>query len=150
MMVLDSVQLLAAVQRTLSSQVLPKLDDDFARVQIAATLKILEEISDRLEHGDPCEDLNRGITADVIDFANRVQSDKPDFSAALKQAVASVGDEGDVREENRRLVESLWSLATTTDPENRKELLNLLASRGIEASEKDARWICSEALLSLI
>lgn len=150
MLTLNSVQLLAAVQRSLTSHVLPMLEDDFARVQIAATLKVLEEVSDRLQHGDPCDDLNRGIKSDVIDFASQVQSDQPDFATALQQAVASAGDEGDAREINCRLVESLWSLMAKTDPENQRKLLDLLARQGVAASEKDARWLCPEALLSLI
>ena len=42
MFVLDSVQILAAVRRSLTKHVLPALEDDFARVQIVQTLKALE------------------------------------------------------------------------------------------------------------
>ncbi|MBQ73932.1 MAG: hypothetical protein CMQ20_02770 [Gammaproteobacteria bacterium] len=150
MIVLDSVQLLDAVHRSLSSNVLPMLEDDFARVQIAAALKILEEVGDRLENGDPCEDFNAAISADVTDLAGRVQKDEPDFAQALEAAVASALDGGEPRDVNRQLVESLWSAATKTDAKHRTELLSLLNERAKEISANDARWICPEALLSLI
>jgi len=150
MIVLDSIQLLDAVHRSLSSNVLPVLEDDFARVQIAAALKILEEVSDRLENGDPCEDFNSAISADVADFADRVQKDSPDFANALGEAIAKAGGAGEPRDINRQLVESLWSAATKADTKHRTELLSLLNERAKEISANDARWICPEALISLI
>ena len=150
MMVLDSVQLLDAVQRSLSSNVLPVLEDEFARVQIAAALKLLEEVSERLEQGDPCDDLNRSIVADLTELTNRLKKDDPDTAMALEEALASASSDDGPREYNRQLVEGVWAVSKKTDAETQTQILNLLINRNIEAAEKDARWICPEALMSLI
>ncbi|MBT4161306.1 MAG: hypothetical protein HOE54_08365 [Gammaproteobacteria bacterium] len=150
MMVLDSVQLLDAVKRSLSSNVLPALEDEFARVQIAAALKLLEEVSERLEKGDPCDDLNRIVVSDLTELTGRLQKDDPETAKALQEAVASAGNEDGPREYYRQLVEGVWAVSKNTDPETHAEILNLLINRNLEAAEKDARWICPEALMSLI
>ena len=47
MILLDSVEILAAVRRSLETHVLPDLRDDFARVQVLSALKALAEVEDR-------------------------------------------------------------------------------------------------------
>ena len=51
MILLDSVEILAAVRRSLEAHVLPDLRDDFARVQVQSALKALAEVEDRLANG---------------------------------------------------------------------------------------------------
>ncbi len=150
MLTVDSVQILAAVRRSFDAHVLPKLDDDFARVQVAAALKALEEVSHRLEEGDPCELLNSNIESDAVELANTVRGESPDFASALDRAVAGAPRGDDPRERNRQLVEALWPLASQEGDANAAKLLELLSRRGIEAAERDAVWMCPEALLSLI
>ena len=52
MILLDSVEILAAVRRSLEAHVLPDLRDDFARVQVQSALKALAEVEDRLVNGE--------------------------------------------------------------------------------------------------
>jgi hypothetical protein len=81
MIVLDSIQILAAVQRSLETHVLPELSDDFARVQVQSALKALAEVSDRLERGDPSQRSNQIIESEVAALAESVRATSPDFAA---------------------------------------------------------------------
>ena len=51
MILLESQQILAAVQRSLQIHILPQLEDDFARIQVSAALEALREVSDRMSEG---------------------------------------------------------------------------------------------------
>ena len=83
MIVLDSVQILAAVARALETHVLPELEDEFAAVQVHATLKALAEVSDRLQNGDPCQRMNERIEAGARGVAESIRAESPAYAEEI-------------------------------------------------------------------
>ena len=110
MILLDSVEILAAVRRSLEAHVLPELSDDFARVQVQSALKALAEVEDRLEKGDPCERMNHDIEAGVRELADAVRSESPGFAESLEEALAAAPPGAKPREHARQVGEALWRL----------------------------------------
>jgi hypothetical protein len=146
---LDSVEILAAVRRSLEAHVLPELSDDFARVQVHAALKTLAEVGDRLENGDPCERSNRIIESGVRELAESIRSEDPAFAAKLDAALSAAPDEGPPRERARRLGESLWTLVSGNDAPAAARLLELLRQEALRTVGEDNTWMCGEAIASL-
>ena len=146
---LDSVEILAAVRRSLQAHVLPELSDDFARVQVHAALKTLAEVGDRLENGDPCERSNRITVAGVRELADSLRSENPGFAAKLDAALAKAPDGGPPRERARRLGESLWELVSGNDDPAAARLLELLRQEALRTVGEDNAWMCGEAIASL-
>jgi len=149
MFVLDSVQILAAVRRSLTNHVLPALDDDFARVQVVQTLKALEEVEDRLVNGDPSARSNEVVESGVRELADSLRGDSPDFAEKLDAAMAAVPDDGEPRERARRMGEALWPLVTSGAAPGSALLLALLQQEAIRILSEDNRWICPDAIASL-
>jgi hypothetical protein len=149
MFVLDSVQILAVVRRSLTNHVLPALDDDFARVQILQTLKALEEVEDRLVHGDPSAHSNEIIGSGARELADSLRGESPEFADKLDAALAAVPADGEPRERARRLGEALWPLVTSGDEPGSTRLLELLQQEAIRILGEDNRWICPDAIASL-
>jgi hypothetical protein len=149
MFVLDSVQIIAAVRRSLTNHVLPALEDDFARVQIVQTLKSLEEVEDRLVNGDPSARSNEVIESGVRKLVDSLRGESPEFAEKLDAALATVPAEGDPRERARRIGEALWPLVTSGEDPGSTQLLALLQEEAIRILGEDMRWICPDAIASL-
>jgi hypothetical protein len=149
MFVLDSVQILAAVRRSLTKHVLPALDDDFARVQIVQTLKALEEVEDRLLNGDPSARSNEVVASGVRELADSLRDESPEFADKLDAAMAVIPAEGEARERARRIGEALWPLVTSGDDPGSAQLLELLQQEAVRILGEDNRWICPDAIASL-
>ena len=149
MFVLDSVQILAAVRRSLTSHVMPALNDDFARVQILQTLKALEEVEDRLANGDPSTRSNEIVLSGVRELADSLRAESPDFAAKLDAAVATVPADGEARERARRIGEALWPLVTLGEAPGSARLLDVLQQEAVRILGEDNRWICPDAIASL-
>lgn len=149
MFVLDSVQILAVVRRSLTNHVLPALADDFARVQIKQALKALEEVEDRLVNGDPSTRSNEIVTSGVRELADSLRAESPDFAEKLDAALATVPAEGEARERARRIGEALWPLVTSGETPGSARLLDVLQQEAVRILGEDNRWICPEAIVSL-
>ena len=152
MQLLDSKQILDAVARSLETHVLPKLEDDFARVQIASALKALQEVGDRLEHGDPCDALNDRIEQGAREIADGARDSSPDFAARLLKALDGIADTKSTtstRDRNRQLGEALWELVSKNDDPAAKQLLALLSQLALESANADNAYLCGEAIVSL-
>ena len=149
MFVLDSVQILAAVRRSLTNHVLPALHDDFARVQIVQTLKALEEVEDRLGNGDPSVRSNEIVASGVREIADSLRAESPEFAEKLDAAMAAVPADAEARERSRRMGEALWPLVTSGDEPGSTRLLELLQQEAIRILGEDNRWICPDAIASL-
>lgn len=149
MILLDNQQILGAVRRSLEIHILPKLDDDFARVQVASALKALEEVMDRLSDGDPCDALNADLITGSRAIAERHRGDSPEFVRALEQALAGFPEDADARDQNRYLGESLWSLVSGNEDPAAKEVLALLYKQALAIFGADGKYMCGEAIASL-
>ncbi|MBW2275139.1 MAG: hypothetical protein JRG96_17870 [Deltaproteobacteria bacterium] len=149
MIVLDSIQILSAVQRSLETHVLPELHDDFARVQVLSALKALAEVSDRLERGDPSQRSNDIIEAEVRALADAVRSSSPDFAAGLDAALAAVPHGDAPRDRGRQLGEALWGLVSGSEDPAAAQLLALLQAEALRTMSEDNAWMCPEAIASL-
>jgi hypothetical protein len=137
MIVLDSVQILAAVRRSLANHVLPQLSDDFARVQVQSALKALEEVSDRLQNGDPADRSIGIIEAGVQDLAGSVRSESPAFARGLDAALAAAPEDGTSRDRARQLGEALWSLVSDSEDPAAARLLALLQEEALRTMHED-------------
>jgi len=149
MILLDSVEILAAVRRSLEAHVLPELRDDFAQVQVQAALKALAEIGDRLENGDPCERSNRNLEAGVRELAESVRSESPAFATGLEAALAAAPRDAAPRERARQLGEALWRLVSGSEDPAATRLMALLREEALRTASEDAVWMCGEAIASL-
>ncbi|MBW1683934.1 MAG: hypothetical protein JRS35_02610 [Deltaproteobacteria bacterium] len=149
MILLDSVEILAAVRRSLEAHVLPELRDDFAQVQVQAALKALAEIGDRLENGDPCERSNRNLEAGVRELAESVRSESPSFATGLEAALAAAPRDAAPRERARQLGEALWRLVSGSEDPAATRLMALLREEALRTASEDAVWMCGEAIASL-
>jgi hypothetical protein len=145
---LSSTQILAAVRRSLETHVLPEVSDDFARVQIAAALKALEEVGDRFENGDPCERSNARLEAGLREIARNARGASPDFAAGL-EAVLETPSSGEPRERARRLGEAIAAFLGRSDASATRQVLQFLHDEAAESTAEDTRWACHEALQSL-
>jgi hypothetical protein len=149
MIALDSVEILAAVRRSLEAHVLPELRDDFARVQVQAALKALAEVCDRLENGDPCERSNRILEAGVRELAESVRSGSPAFAAGLEAALATAAESDAPRDRARQRGEALWRMVSAVDDPAADRLLALLSAEALRTMFEDNVWMCPEAIASL-
>jgi len=149
MIVLDSAQILAAIRRSLENHVLPELSDDFARVQVQAALKALEELSDRLVNGDPADRSVAIIESGVKDLAESIRSESPAFARGLDEALAGAPEGGTSRDRARQLGEALWNLVSGSDDPAAARLLALLQQEALRTMSEDNAWMCPEAIASL-
>lgn len=150
MILLDSVEILAAVRRSLEAHVLPELRDDFARVQVQAALKALAEIGDRLENGEPCERSIHNIEAGVRELADSIRSESPAFAEGLVAALAAPPADAAPRERSRQLGDALWSLVSGSEDPAAVRLMALLREEALRTASEDAEWMCGEAIASLM
>jgi hypothetical protein len=149
MILLDSVEILAAVHRSLEAHVLPELGEGFARVQVQAALMALTDVVDRLEKGDPCERMNQRIEADARELAESARADSPAFAERLEAALAATPEGGESRDRARQLGEALWSLVCDSEDPAAAKLLEVVRDRAIQSAQEDVVWMCPEAIHSL-
>ena len=149
MILLDSVEILAAVRRSLEAHVLPELGEGFARVQVQSALMALADVSDRLEKGDPCERMNQRIEGDARALVESTRADSPAFAERLEAALAATPEGDGPRDRTRQLGEALWTLVCESEDPAAAKLLELVRDRAIQGAQEDVVWICPEAIHSL-
>lgn len=150
MILLDNQQILTAVQRSLETHILPMLDDDFAKVQVASAMKALQEVLDRLADGDPCDRMNADLVSGGRAIAAEHAESSPTFSRQLEQVLTALPETGEARDKNRALGEALWQLVEgENDDPAAKALLRLLYDQALAAYSADGRYISIEAIASL-
>jgi HAMP domain-containing protein len=149
MILLDSLQILAAVQGSLKTHILPKLEDDFAQIQVAAALKALEEVSNRIAQGDPCDETNAELLAGARKVAEDHRMSSPDLVARLEAALDAIPSEETGRALNRRLGTALWELVAKNEDPAALDLLELLRAQALKSYSGDTQYISGEAIASL-
>jgi hypothetical protein len=146
---LETQQILAAVERSLETHILPQLEDDFARVQVAAALKALQEVRDRLRDGDPLDAMN----AAVIDGARTIVANHAETSAEFVGRLKSVLDGFDAsavpRDLNRQIGADLWPLVSRNQDPAALALMDILRAQAQAANGADIRYMSLEAIKSL-
>ncbi|MBW2230660.1 MAG: hypothetical protein JRG92_09505 [Deltaproteobacteria bacterium] len=150
MILLDNHQILAAVQRSLQTHILPMLEDDFAKVQVASAMKALQEVCDRLADGDPCDRMNADLMAGARSIVVEHERGSPELCRRLEQLLSSMPENEDARDLNRALGEGLWQLvAAAHDDPAAKGLLKLLYDQALAVYSADGQYIAIEAIASL-
>ncbi len=150
MVVLDSVEILAAVRRSLEEHVQPELTGSFARVQVEAALKALAEVSDRLEKGDPCDRVNTRIEAGVRELAESIRAESPAFAESLDEVLAAPPRADEPRDRTRQLGAALWEMFSNSDDPRAAGLRDLFREQAVQIAREDGVWICEEAIRSLM
>ncbi len=148
MILLDSQEILAAIHRSLETHVLPAIDDDFARLQVDAALLALDEVADRLEHGDPYIAVNDRLETRLADLASEIRADSPALAGQLDATLVDAGPIDDPRERNRVLGESLTGAMQSADP-GVARLRQLMTEEVGRIAGEDSRWMCASAINSL-
>jgi len=149
MILLDTSETLAAVQRALEAHVLPELEDDFARVQVQAALRALAELQHRIEHGDPCDTMNRNIDAGVRAIADDVRDESPEFAAGLLSALDAAPADATARARACAVGNALWERIAASDGPGAARVFEVLRSEAIRTAAEDRDWMCLEAIVSL-
>jgi HAMP domain-containing protein len=149
MILLDSAETLAAVQRSLEAHVLPELQDDFARIQVQAALCALAELGHRLENGDPCERMNQNIDAAVRAIAEDQRAGSPEFAASLEAALDAAPAEAAARVRARSVGDALWRLISASTEPGAARVFEVLRDEAIRTAGDDREWMCGEAIASL-
>ena len=149
MILLDSAEILAAVQRSLEAHVLPELRDDFARIQVQAALRALAEVGHRLENGDPRERMNQNIDAAVRAIAQNVRAEDPEFAAGLEAALAAAPAEATPRMQAREVGDALWRRISGSEEPGAARVFEVLRDEAIRTAGEDREWMCGEAIASL-
>jgi HAMP domain-containing protein len=145
---LDSDQILAAIGRSLSTHVLPALEDEFATVQVHAAITALEEVRERLANGDPYVRVNADLRDSLCSFADEVRTTSPDAAARVDAALTELDGSDDPREQHRRLAEALTELLALDEPAL-AGLRSVIEQQTIQAASADAVHICGPAIESL-
>ncbi len=152
---LDSVQTLAAVRRSLQLNVLPALDDEFARLQVLAALKALEDVGDRLERGDPLERSSQRLRDGLVAIAAEARAAAGAGEGAgagagvedVEALVARADAETDARARAHVLRTGASALLGTGPLA--AQVLALCNQEASVVSMEEAPWMCAEAIESL-
>jgi len=150
MIVLDSVQILAAVARALETHVLPESQDEFAAVQIHAAIKALAEVSDRLQNGDPCQRMNERIETGARGVAESIRAESPAYAEEIEAVLAARPESDEPRDRARQLGQDLWILVSQREDPGAAKLLEVLQQNVLQTAGDDAIWICGESIHSLM
>lgn len=153
MILLDNDQTLSAVRRSLEDHVLPRLTDEFARIQVMAAVLALDEVVDRLRNGDPYERLTPRIEARLEALCAELSAQgAPEEDARLGADLAGVLEEArrieDTRSRWELLVGRLDALVRGRGVGHDRLRQIIQEEAGWTASE-DARWLCGPAIESL-
>ena len=150
MILLDSVEILAAVRRSLEAHVLPDLRDDFARVQVQSALKALAEVEDRLEKRRAVRAHEPVRSRPACDeLADSVRSESPGFAESLEAALGAAAPGATAREHACQVGDALWRLASESQDPAAARLWQLLRDESLRATAPDGLWMCAEAFESL-
>jgi hypothetical protein len=150
MIVLNSVQILAAVARALETHVLPELQDQFAAVQVHAAIKALAEVGDRLQNGDPCDGMNQRIEDGARGVAESIRAESPAYAEEIEAVLAARPESDEPRDRARQLGQDLWTLVSQRDDPGAARLLEVLQQNVLQTAGEDAIWICGESIHSLM
>jgi hypothetical protein len=153
MILLDNDQTLSAVRRALEQHVLPRLTDEFARIQVEAAMLALDEVVDRLRNGDPYERLNPRIEGRLDALRSELSAPgSADDDARLGADLGVVlEDAGRVEDPRRRwdvLVGRLDALVLGPGP-GHEQLRKIIQEEAGWTASEDARWLCGPAIESL-
>lgn len=148
MILLDSDEILAVIGRSLSSHVLPALDDEYARIQVQAALTALEEVRHRLEHGDPYVAVNAHLREQLATFAEGARTTSPEAAARVDAVRAELDRGEDPRAQYRSFAEAFTDLLADDDGAL-AGLRAVLEQQAMLTAATDAKWICGPAIESL-
>lgn len=148
MILLDETQTLAAVRRSLETHVLPALSDDFARIQVLAAMKAIDDVRDRFERGDPVSRSNSRLESALAELAESSGEQSPELAARIEAVLGAVAPLDDARTRAALLGSSLVDLLAD-DSQARGDVFALAQKEASLVSMEDNRWMCSEAYESL-
>ncbi len=148
MILLDSTQTLSAVRRSLETHVLGVLDDSFARLQVLAAMKALDDVIDRLQRGDPIDRANERVEAGLRSLADSVRGESPGFAESIDSLLSSAASVDQPRDRARVLGEGNTELIRRHDPASRR-LVDFLNGEAATVTLEDSTWMCQEAIESL-
>jgi hypothetical protein len=146
---LDSAQIVAAVRRSLESHVLPELTDEFARLQVLAAFKALDEVHDRLANGDPCVRQNDRLESELADVAGELAETHAAAAERLREILAELPDTAEPRDRTRALGSAVTAFLADADGPVRARVLTTLQDHAARTAGEDAMWMCREAIESL-
>lgn len=149
MMLVGSAQTLAAVARSLAAHVLPAVDDDFARLQVLAAIRALDEVGDRLVEGDPCTRLTADLEEALAAVAAGVAADDRPGAARLEAALADLPRTAEARDRRSELSARLVGVVAGLGGDTKAQVLRTLQDDAAQAAGVDATWACREAIESL-
>ncbi len=148
MILLEAGEIVAAVRGSLEAHVLPELPEGFARLQVIAALRALDEVADRLAHGDPIGRVNARLEQGLVALAAEIADGAPALHDGLLAMLAEAADVADPRERNRLLGERVTRLLESGDVATSR-IRQVLEAESAMTSADDAPWMCPEAIESL-
>lgn len=153
MILLDDDQTLSAVRRSLEQHVLPRVEDEFARIQVMAAMLAIDEVLDRIRNGDPYEGVNPRLEARLGSL--RAELGGPDtdpHDAALAEGLDAVLDAAagidDPRERFGALAAGLDRLVVG-EGAGRSRLRQMMQEEAGLVASQDSVWLCGPAIESL-
>lgn len=148
MILVESREILAAVRRSLEVNVLPAVAEDFARVQVIAAIRALDEVADRLDHGDPLHGVNGRLERDLGDLAADLAETSPELGSRVAALLSQTAGISDPREKYRVIGEGVTELLTGDEPATAL-IRHVMEVESARTSADDAAWMCPEAIESL-
>ena len=148
MILVETRDIVAAVRRSLEANVLPAVAEGFSRIQVIAAIRALDEVANRMDHGDPMVRVNERTEADLAVLAADLTETSPDLGRRIEALLAETADISDPRVRNRVLGEQLTELLAGDDPATDRIRFVLEVESG-RTSADDAPWMCPEAIESL-
>lgn len=148
MILVETRDIVAAVRRSLEVNVLPAVAEGFSRIQVIAAIRALDEVANRIDHGDPMVRVNERTEADLAVLAADLAETSPDLGRRIEALLAETADISDPRVRNRVLGEQLTELLAGDDPATDRIRFVLEVESG-RTSADDAPWMCPEAIESL-
>lgn len=149
MILVGTADTLAAVRRSLEAHVLPALDDDFARIQVLAAMRAVDEVHDRLANGDPLARLNAALEESLRGVADRLADSDPAAAALVAPVLDGLPETPEPRDRRRELSARIAELLPTLGEGARVVVLDALQADAVLAAGEDALWACREAIESL-
>jgi len=149
MMLVDSAETLAAVRRSLEAHVLPAVEDEFARIQVLAAMRAVDEVHDRLANGDSCARLNAGLEEALEAVAANLGDTDPSAAERLRAALDSLPETPEPRERRGELSARLVDVLHELHGDSRSQILQVLQDNAAQAAGQDTIWACREAIESL-
>jgi hypothetical protein len=152
MILLDNDQTLSAVRRSLEEHVLPRLTDEFARIQVVAAVLALDEVVDRLRNGDPYERLTPRLEERLDALRSELAGSGADADAALAVDLADMleaaGRIDDPRQRHMALVSRL-DVVVVGEGGGFDRLRQIVQEEAGRTASEDSRWLCGAAIESL-